>query len=62
MAEAEAEARAVTRKARDERESLAAEARRLRLLLHAALDALDEADDESEMADPDDAPTSAEAA
>ena len=43
--EAQAEARTVTRAARSERETLAGEARRLRLLLHAALDALDEADE-----------------
>ena len=43
--EAQAEARTVTRTARTERETLAREARRLRLLLHAALDALDEADE-----------------
>ena len=45
LTEAHGEARAITRAARGERESLALEARRLRLLLHAALDALDEADD-----------------
>jgi cell division initiation protein len=43
--EAQGEARSITRKARGERETLAAEARRLRLLLHAALDALDEAEE-----------------
>jgi cell division initiation protein len=43
VAEANAEARMVTRKARTERERLATEARRLRLLLRAALDAVDEA-------------------
>ena len=42
--EAQAEARMLTRAARGERDTLAGEARRLRLLLHAALDALDEAD------------------
>ena len=47
LAEAQSEARTITRKARSERETLAVEARRLRLLLHAALDALDEADDEA---------------
>jgi len=62
LADARGEARAITRNARSERDELATQARRIRLLLHAALDALDEADDESEMADPDDAPTSAEAA
>jgi cell division initiation protein len=46
LAEARAEARSITRVARSEREELASEARRIRLLLHAALDALDEADDE----------------
>ena len=45
VSEAQSEARAITRVARTEREQLVAEARRLRLLLHAALDALDEADD-----------------
>jgi cell division initiation protein len=43
--EAQAEARTITRSARRERETLVGEARRMRLLLHAALDALDEADD-----------------
>src|SRR5947207_2259471 len=37
LSEAHAEARSVTRKARVEREGLVAEARRIRLLLHAAL-------------------------
>lgn len=46
VSEATAEARTITRKARSERETLATEARRMRLLLHAALDALDEADEE----------------
>jgi cell division initiation protein len=46
--EAQAEARALTRTARSDRETLAGEARRLRLLLHAALDALDEADETQE--------------
>ena len=45
LSEAQSEARTITRKARSERETLAVEARRMRLLLHAALDALDEADD-----------------
>jgi cell division initiation protein len=45
LSEAQSEARTITRQARSERETLAVEARRLRLLLHAALDALDEADD-----------------
>ena len=46
--EAYAEAREITRRARSEREGRVVETRRLRLLLHAALDALDEAplDDE----------------
>jgi cell division initiation protein len=44
VAEAQAEARTITRQARTERETLSGEARRLRLLLHAALDALDEAE------------------
>jgi cell division initiation protein len=49
LAEARVEARSITREARAEREILAAEARRIRILLHAALDALDEVeDDESE--------------
>ena len=46
LSEAQAEARTITRKARSEHETLTVEARRLRLLLHAALDALDEAGDE----------------
>jgi cell division initiation protein len=46
VAEAHAEARSITREARAQREELSTEARRIRLLLHAALDALDEADDE----------------
>jgi cell division initiation protein len=44
VAEAEAEARMVTRKARVDLEMLTGQVRRLRLLLHAALDALDEAE------------------
>jgi cell division initiation protein len=49
VAEAQAEARMITRQARTEHEMLALESRRMRLLLHAALDALDEAgvDDEA---------------
>lgn len=47
--EAQAEARTITRSARSEREQLASDARRLRLLLHAALDALDEADDSDDV-------------
>jgi cell division initiation protein len=46
LTEARAEARSITRTARAQREELAGEARRIRLLLHAALDAVDEADDE----------------
>jgi len=46
LSEAQSEARTITRKARSDREMLSVEARRLRLLLHAALDALDEAADE----------------
>jgi cell division initiation protein len=45
VTEAQAEARQVTRKARRDHETLSAEARRLRLLLNAALDALDEAEE-----------------
>jgi cell division initiation protein len=45
VSEAQAEARQITRKARRDHETLSADARRLRLLLHAALDALDEADE-----------------
>ncbi len=48
--EAQAEARTITRTARTERETLAGEARRLRLLLHAALDAIDEADGSAKQA------------
>jgi cell division initiation protein len=44
VSEAQAEARTITRSARAERETLSLEARRVRLLLHAALDAVDEAD------------------
>jgi len=43
--EAHAEARAITREAAGVREQLIGEARRVRMLLHAALDALDEAED-----------------
>jgi cell division initiation protein len=43
VSEAHAEARTITRNARSEHERLSAEARRVRLLLHAALDAIDEA-------------------
>lgn len=46
VSEAQAEARTITRKARTEYETLSVEARRMRLLLHAALDALDEADED----------------
>jgi len=56
--EARAEARTTSRDARVERDHLVVEARRVRMLLHAALDALDEAQpDEDE-----DAPDTAEAA
>jgi cell division initiation protein len=44
VSEAQAESRAITREARGEREHLAREARRLRLLLHSALDAIEESD------------------
>jgi cell division initiation protein len=44
VAEAHAAARAISRDARAEREQLALESRRIRILLHSALDALDEAD------------------
>jgi cell division initiation protein len=43
--EARAEARTVTREARTERDRLLGESRRARVLLHAALDTLDEADE-----------------
>jgi cell division initiation protein len=46
VAEAHTAARTITRDARAERERLALESRRLRILLHSALDALDEADDQ----------------
>jgi cell division initiation protein len=46
--EAHSEARTITRNARSEYETLAVEARRLRMLLHAALDAIDEASVEDE--------------
>ena len=46
VTEAHAAARAITREARAEHERLALETRRLRVLLHAALDALDEAEEE----------------
>ena len=53
VSEAQAEARTITRKARAEYETLSVEARRVRLLLHAALDALDEADeDNGELSEP----------
>ena len=54
LAEARVEARSVTRAARTERDVLAAEARRLRALLHAALDAVDEAD-EDQLEEPEEA-------
>lgn len=46
VSEAHTEARAITRTARSERERLSLESRRLRLLLRAALDAMDEAGEE----------------
>ncbi len=52
LSEAQAEARTITRKARSDHELLTTEARRLRLLLNAALDALDEADPEAGGAQP----------
>ena len=53
VSEAHAESRTITRNARSEREQLTREARRVRLLLHAALDALEEADsDELELEEP----------
>jgi cell division initiation protein len=48
--EAHAEARAVTRAAAAERERLLAEARKVRALLEAALDAVDDAEPESQAA------------
>jgi cell division initiation protein len=48
--EAHAEARAVTRTAAAERERLLAEARKIRALLEAALDAVDDAEAESQAA------------
>jgi cell division initiation protein len=51
VSEAQAEARTITRKARTEYEMLSVEARRLRLLLHAALDALDEVEN-TELSEP----------
>jgi len=50
LAEAQAEARTITRKARSDHELLTSEARRLRLRLHAALDALEDGEAESEAA------------
>jgi cell division initiation protein len=44
VGEAHREAREITRRARAEREALALDARRISLLLHAALDAVDEAE------------------
>jgi cell division septum initiation protein DivIVA len=46
--EARREARDITRRARAEKESLLLEARRIRLLLHAALDAVEEAPSDEE--------------
>jgi cell division initiation protein len=48
VSEAHAAARTITREAQAERERLALESRRIRVLLHAALDALDEADETRE--------------
>jgi cell division initiation protein len=48
VSEAQAEARTITHKARTEHETLTTEARRVRLLLHAALDALEETVDEQQ--------------
>lgn len=50
LEEAHAEARAVTRAAAAERERLLAEARKVRALLEAALDAVDHAESESQAA------------
>src|SRR5689334_803432 len=50
LQEAHAEARAVTRQAAQERERLLGEARKIRALLEAALDAVDYADTESQAA------------
>ena len=50
LEEAHAEARAVTRTATAERERLLAEARKIRALLEAALDAVDDAEAESQAA------------
>src|SRR5213083_2121290 len=44
--EARAEARTTSRESRSERDRLVAEARKIRMLLHAAVDALDEMEDE----------------
>ncbi len=49
--EARAEARTTSRDARVERDHLVVEARRIRMLLHAALDALDEAQPDKEEED-----------
>jgi cell division initiation protein len=49
--EARAEARTTSRDARVERDHLVVEARRIRMLLHAALDALDEAQPDEEEED-----------
>ena len=51
VGEAHAAARTISREARAERERLMLESRRLRVLLHAALDALDEAEDDPPVAD-----------
>ena len=51
LTEAHAAARTITRNARAEHERLVLESRRLRVLLHAALDALDEAEEDATIAD-----------
>jgi cell division initiation protein len=52
VSEAQAEARTITHKARTEHETLTTEARRVRILLHAALDALEETADEQQHEEP----------
>ena len=56
LGEAHAAARTITRDARAERERLMLESRRLRVLLHAALDALDEAEDADDRGIPEQEP------
>ena len=60
--EARAEARTTLRESRAERDQLVAEARKVRMLLHAALDALDEAEEEKEEEERDEEAGQAEAA